>query len=172
VKILGVDPGLGGALAVISEDNGRIQFVEVIDTPTEGEDARREVSPLVLNFIQRHAPAAAYVERGQAMPTDGGSSAFQFGKAYGAIRMAIKGCLVPLTTIESRAWKTALALPSRPRSEYRQAKEDSRQKALELFPEGAEALARVMDHGRAEACLIAYYGMMLAGYRPAIAAAS
>lgn len=164
--ILGIDPGLGGALAVISRVGTTTRLVEAIDTPTEGEDARREVSASVLNFIQQHRPDVAYIERAQAMPGDGGSSAFIYGKAYGAVRMAVRGCLVMLVTIEVRAWKTALDLPSRPRSEYRQAKEDSRQKALQLFPEGAERFRRVGDHGRAEAALIAYYGMMLAGGQP------
>lgn len=178
MKVLGVDPGLNGGLAIVARDgdSAPIRLLEAIDTPTEGEGPSREVSPLVLNFIAKWKPDAAYIERAQAMPSvrsdgthrhqGGATSAFVYGGAYFSLRLAIRGCLVPLTRIESRAWKNALELPQRSADEYRQAKEDSRQKALQLFPDTPGYFDRVMDHNRAEAALIAYYGMTLAGGRP------
>lgn len=154
--ILGVDPGLTGALAVVDLDGIRPRLVEVIDVPTIGEDHQREVCPSVLTFIQRVRPSAAYMERSQAMPDQGASSGFIYGAAYGALRMAVRGCLIPLIRVESRAWKRAHQLP------VGATKEDSRQRALHLFPEGATAFQRVMDHNRAEAALIAWYGATLA----------
>jgi hypothetical protein len=180
MRVLGVDPGLNGGLAVVARDgdSAPIRLLEVIDTPTEGEGPSREVSPLVLTFIQKWRPDCAYIERAQAMPSTrsdgtfrhqgGSTSAFVYGGAYFAVRLAIRGCLVPLSRIESRAWKTALELPPRTADEYRQAKEDARQKALQLFPDTPGYFDRVMDHNRAEAALIACYGMMLAGGRPAM----
>ncbi len=155
MKILGVDPGLRGALAVVTPSDGRIALAAVIDVPVIGDGAGREVCPSVLTFIQVHAPKAAYIERAQAMPDQGASSGFLYGSVSGALKMAIRGCLVPLTRVEPTAWKRALQLP--PGS----SKEDSRQKAIQLFPEGATTFARVMDHNRAEAALIAWYGAKL-----------
>jgi hypothetical protein len=168
MKVLGCDPGLNGGLAVVARDGGSspIRLLEAIDVPTEGEG--EEVSPEVLNFIAKWRPDAAYIERAQAFPGQGISSAFVYGGAYFALRLAIRGCLVPLTRIESRAWKAALEMPARSREERPQAKEDSRQKALQLFPDMPGYFDRRMDHNRAEASLIAYYGMMLAGSTPAI----
>lgn len=161
ITILGIDPGLQGGLAVVTRDgdDGRIRLVEAIDVPTEGTDAAREVSPSVLTFIQKHRPAAAYMERAQAMPDQGASSGFIYGAAYGALRLAVRGCLVPLTRIESRAWKRAHGLPTGSEKEH------SRQIAIHLFPEGWGYFERVRDHNRAEAALIAYYGVMLAHSR-------
>lgn len=159
-KILGIDPGLSsGALAVVSRDDASapIRFVEVIDVPLgESDDGTREVRASVLTFIQNHGPDAAYIERAQAMPAQGSSSGFNYGTAYGALRMAVRGCMVPLTRVESRAWKRAHGF------ETGADKEASRQRALALFPEAAAVLQRVGDHDRAEALLIAWYGMSLA----------
>lgn len=168
MRVLGIDPGLEGGLAVTARDgdSAPIRLLEVVDTPTEGEGPSREVSALVLTFIQKWRPDCAYIERAQAFPAQGSSSGFIFGKAYGALRLAVRGCLVPLTTIEARAWRNAHELAPRPREEYRQAKEDARQKALQLFPDMPGYFDRVGDHNRAEAALIACYGMMLAGGRP------
>lgn len=153
--VLGIDPGLTGGLAVVDAGNGQIRVLEAIDVPTEGEDAKREVSPSVLTFIQKHRPGIAYIERAQAMPDQGASSGFNYGKGYGALRMAVRGCLVPLTTIEATAWKRAHGLPAG------SDKEHSRQLALHLFPEAIGYFERVKDHGRAEAALIAWYGATL-----------
>lgn len=153
--VLGIDPGLTGGLAIVTGDRDvRARLVEAIDVPCEGEGPKREVSPSVLDFISKHKPDAAYIERAQAMPDQGSSSGFIYGKAYGALRMAVRGMRIPLTTIESTAWKKAHSL-------IKTGKEDSRLRALSLLPEGADFLARKKDHGRAEAALIAWYGLLL-----------
>lgn len=61
-------------------------------------------------------------------------------------------CAVPLEIIEPTAWKRFWKLPPKD-------KERSRQRALELFPSAHSLLARKLDHGRAEAALIALYGI-------------
>jgi hypothetical protein len=40
-------------------------------------------------------------------------------------------------------------------------KETSRQRALQLFPDQAVTLARKKDHARADAMLLAYFGLKL-----------
>ena len=108
MKILGVDPGLNGGLAFLARDTDTapIRLLEAIDVPTEGEGPSREVSPEILNYIAKWRPDAAYIERAQAMPirrsgaegqAGGATSAFVYGGAYFSIRLAIRGCLVPLT---------------------------------------------------------------------------
>ena len=57
-----------------------------------------------------------------------------------------------MAVIRSTAWKKAHALIKR-------GKEDSRQRAIKLFP-GAKGFERKLDHNRAEAALIAWYGVM------------
>ena len=153
--VLGVDPGLSGGLAVIAGITGSSpRLIEAVDVPTTGEKAKRRVDvATVLAFLQTHSPEHAFIERAQAMPEQGSSSGFIYGRAVGALEASIDGMQIPLTVIESTAWKKAHAL-------IKCGKEDSRQRAIRLFPGNHNFFARVKDHNRAEAALIAYFGLM------------
>jgi crossover junction endodeoxyribonuclease RuvC len=153
MKVLGIDPGLSGGLAVV-ESGDRPRIIGIIDVPTTGEKAKRRVDVAkVLAFLWEHRPDHAIIERAQAMPEQGASSGFIYGRAVGALEAIVEGMQVPLTVIESTAWKKAHALIKR-------GKEDSRQRAIKLFP-AAAGFERKLDHNRAEAALIAWYGVML-----------
>ena len=157
--ILGVDPGLSGGLALVrtGEFGGAPMLVAVADVPTTGEKAKRRVDVgKVLAFLRTNGTIShAVIERAQAMPDQGASSGFVYGRAVGALEACIEGLLIPHTVIESTSWKKANGLIKRQ-------KEDSRQRAIKLFP-GAAGFERKLDHNRAEAALIAWYGLLLLG---------
>lgn len=154
--ILGIDPGLSGGLTILK--GGRDQrptIVNCIDVPTSGEKAKRRVDALgVISFIQQCPPDFAFIERAQAMPDQGSSSGFIYGRAVGALETCVDGLGIPLQVIESTAWKKAFSL-------LKTQKEDSRQAAIRMFPGGHDYFSRKMDHNRAESALIAAYGRML-----------
>jgi hypothetical protein len=50
-------------------------------------------------------PQHAVIARAQAMPKQGASSGFKYGRATGAIEAVIACCENPLTIIEPTAWK-------------------------------------------------------------------
>lgn len=151
--VLGVDPGLSGGLAVVA--GSPVRLLEVIDVPTTGTKAKRRIETLaVMRLLQSHQIDHAYIERAQAMPKQGSSSGFIYGRAVGALEACIEGMLIPLTVIEPTAWKKAHAL-------MKCEKEDSRQRAIRLFPGNHNFFDRKMDHNRAEAALIAWYGAMM-----------
>lgn len=154
--VLGIDPGLSGGLAAVAGfPNNHPKLLEAVDVPTTGEGAKRRVDVVqVLAFIQKHKPTRAVIERAQAMPDQGSSSGFIYGRAVGALEASVDGMMIPLTVIESSAWKKAHAL-------IKCGKEDSRQRAIRLFPEEQRFFARKLDHNRAEAALIAHYGLSL-----------
>jgi hypothetical protein len=56
-------------------------------------------------WLLAHQPDHAVIERAQAMPKQGASSGFKYGRAVGAIEAAIALCGVPLTIIEPTTWK-------------------------------------------------------------------
>jgi crossover junction endodeoxyribonuclease RuvC len=150
---LGVDPGIHGGLAVVSDDDDRIALVDALDIPISGTGAGERVDAIAVRaFNEQHAPAFAFVERAQAMPRQGASSGFKYGRAVGALETAIMMCAIPFEIIEPTTWKRFWKLP--PKN-----KERSRQRALELFPAAHMLLARKKDHGRAEAALIALFGL-------------
>lgn len=155
--VLGIDPGLSGGLAIVSGMPGeRARLLDAIDVPTSGEKAkRRVVAAKVIAFIMKHKPDYAFIERAQAMPDQGASSGFIYGRAVGALEACAEGCQVSLDVIESTAWKKAHGL-------IKTGKEDSRARALRLFSADADRFFdRKKDHNRAEAALIALYGLML-----------
>ena len=154
-RILGVDPGIRGGLAIVSVDaNGAApQFIDAIDIPVAGVGAKERVDVLAIrSWIERHPPEHALIERAQAMPKQGASSGFKYGRAVGAIEAVVACCAIPLTIVEPTAWKKFHALRGGD-------KEAGRQRALQLFPTAHELLAHKKDHGRGEAALIALYGL-------------
>jgi crossover junction endodeoxyribonuclease RuvC len=154
MNILGVDPGIRGGLAIVAVDaNGTApQLVDAIDIPVAGVGAKERVDVLAIrNWIEQHAPQHALIERGQAMPKQGASSGFKYGRAVGAIEAVIACCAIPLTIVEPSVWKKFHGLRGGD-------KEASRQRALQLFPSAHALLARKRDHGLAEAALIALSG--------------
>lgn len=158
--VLGVDPEIRGGLAVVN-DGGVGTLVDAIDIPVIGSGARERVDVAAVRaLIERHKPALALIERAQAMPRQGSSSGFKYGRAVGALEAAVALSGIPLEIIEPATWKRAWRLPGKD-------KEAARQRALQLFPAAHTLLARKLDHGRAEAALIALYGLQNSRAAPA-----
>jgi hypothetical protein len=116
VKILGVDPGLSGALAIVETINGVPVLVDAIDMPATGSGAKARVDIIAAaSWIAKHAPSMAYVERAQAFPGQGASSGFSYGRAVGSIEATIALCQIPMILVEASVWKRRLHLRARTR---------------------------------------------------------
>jgi crossover junction endodeoxyribonuclease RuvC len=151
--LLGIDPGIRGGLAVVSDGNGVGTLVGATDIQTVGDGARERVAVLAMrDWITRHKPDLAVIERAQAMPRQGSSSGFKYGRAVGALEATVILSCIPIEIVEPTAWKRFWKLPAKD-------KERSRQRALELFPAAYDLFARKKDHGRAEAALLALYSL-------------
>ena len=161
---LGIDPGIHGALAGVTITTDGPRIVDAFDIPTIGVKAKERVNVhAVQEWILKHGPFRAFIERAQAMPKQGASSGFKYGRSVGAIEAVIAANNIPLEIVEPSLWKRALHLRGGD-------KEGARQYALQLFPHAHHLLSRKKDHQRAEAMLIAYFGawfLMLAKPAPA-----
>jgi crossover junction endodeoxyribonuclease RuvC len=81
---LGIDPGLSGAIALLR--NG--EYAEVWDMPTmgRGSGSKQQINAAeVARILRECPPCTAYMELVGAMPGQGVSSMFNFGKAAGAV---------------------------------------------------------------------------------------
>lgn len=150
--ILGVDPGLNGALALLDVVAGTLA---VHDMPTiaAGTNSKRVVDEAALaRLVDLHAKDIkhAYVERVSAMPGQGVTSMFSFGTSYGIVRGVIAANFIPVTLVQPQRWKSTLSVPA--------AKAGARARASQLLPAFAGLWPLVKHDGRAEAALIAYYG--------------
>lgn len=143
--ILGIDPGVSGAIAFFfSETHDR---VAVEDVPTVAGEISAH---LLADRIKTFGPSIAIIERVSAMPGQGVSSMFGFGVSFGQARGVIGALNIPLHYVTPTKWKKHFRLSSD--------KEEARELAIRLFPTCAASFARKKDHGRAEAALIARYG--------------
>lgn len=170
MRILGIDPGKSGAAAVL--DGGRV--LDAIDIPLADD----EVDVLALaDWIQLMKPEQAWIELVHPMPSAvgteivagfgpidterrsmGASSAFYYGGAVYAIRATVTLCGVKRSLVTPGVWKKHFGLKGGKHTTAAQRKEQSRLRALEMWPQAAGLLARKRDAGRAEAMLIAKYG--------------
>jgi crossover junction endodeoxyribonuclease RuvC len=148
IRILGVDPGIRGGLAIVAiNDDDAPDVVDIIDIPVAGVKARERVDVLAIRcWISGHKVQHAFIERAQALPKQGASSGFKYGRATGALEAVLACCEILMTVVEPSTWKKAHRGGD---------KEGGRQRALQLFPAAHALLAGKKDHGRGEAALIA-----------------
>jgi crossover junction endodeoxyribonuclease RuvC len=147
-RYLGVDPGLSGALAIVETINGVPALVDATDMPVTGTGPKARVDIIATaEWIAKHAPSMAFIERAQAYPGQGASSGFSYGRAVGAVEAVVALCSIPMTLVEPSIWKRTLHLKGKD-------KEGARQRALQLFPAQHALLALRKWHGRAEAALL------------------
>jgi crossover junction endodeoxyribonuclease RuvC len=153
MNIIAFDPGLNGSRAVLSR-NG---LVVADDLPTIGEGTQRRVDAANLaDLIREHGPyRLAVVEQVHAMPKNGAASMFRFGQAYGTILGVLGAIAIPVRLVTPTQWKKAMGLDS--------SAETSRARAIETWPHHAGLFARKKDHNRAEAALLALWGLRHGG---------
>lgn len=143
--ILGIDPGLSGAIAFFFPSHAELIAAE--DVPI----ADGEIDAATLSArIEQMRPTFAIIERVASMPRQGVSSTFKFGAAYGVVRGIVGSLKIPSHLVTPTKWKRHFNLSSD--------KEESRALALRLWPARAELFSRKKDHGHAEAALLARYG--------------
>lgn len=152
--ILGVDPGLSGALAVV--DDGGIR--EILDMPTvlirRGKTDKAEViHEPILKLALSYKLRAVFVEQVGGLPGQSASAAFNFGRAAAAPEYLMRGMHLRVERVPPQRWQKALNVPK--------GKDGSREMAARLWPKAAGLFSRKKDDGRAEAALIAEYGRRL-----------
>jgi crossover junction endodeoxyribonuclease RuvC len=157
VRIIGIDPGISGAIAAYDGSNVYVEDVPTIAIKkTKGKGEKNVINMAGLadlfNFMFAGADHA-YIERVGPMPGQGVTSMFNFGGAYYALQMGVAMMQTPYTLISPVEWKAKMGLNSDG--------EKSRMRALQLFPRQAAYFQRKMDHNRAEAGLLAWYGYQI-----------
>lgn len=160
--ILGIDPGLSGALAFLDPERA---LMRVVDMPTfEFETTRKRVKVdpyAIVREIEEQEISNLYFEDVAASPQMGTVSAFSFGEGKGILMGAAAAKGIPITQVKPAQWKKLMRVPADKRAAV--------QRASQLFPAVAALFkgprGGVYD-GRAEAALIALFGAMELGRTP------
>jgi len=154
MRVIGIDPGLSGAVAVLTGTDSLAVFDMPTMTVERNGKAKRQVSASELAeiiYIMKNDNCHVYCERVGAMAGQGVTSVFSFGRSFGMIEGILAAFKLPVTYVAPATWVKAVGRG--------QGKDASRARAMEIFPNNQTDFKRVKDDGRADAALIAYWGI-------------
>lgn len=120
MRILGIDPGLSGGVALVNFDQERQNIVTGFLMPTQEVVApkgkkRRSVDVYHLSRLidaqqQEDIIHAAVIERVGAMPGQGVASTFNFGRAFGSVEGVVAANFIPIVYAAPAKWKKEMRL--------------------------------------------------------------
>lgn len=152
VKVIGVDPGLNGGIAIFDGKTVRCFTMPTYEVEVRKrkrrEIDRRRLHNIFLDGAFYGVCNRVYVEKVHSMPQQSSQSMFSFGKAYGVILGMIASWEWDVVDVPPKTWQKELGVL--------EGKEGSIITATALMPNG---VGEWHSHdGLAEAGLIAYYG--------------
>jgi len=152
MRIIGIDPGLSGGIAVLDD----LKIFEIFDMPimSEGKKNKNQLnSAQLVNIIKKHiilGKTFVIVEQVSAMPGQGVTSMFNFGQTFGSIKGIAAALNLPIFYVRPNKWKKHFEL-------INSSKDASRTKVIEMYPSISERLSKKKDVNKADAILIARY---------------
>jgi len=153
MKIIGIDPGLSGGIAIL--ENNKV--LNIFDMPVmpEGKKNKRQLNSaqlvkLIKDNIINKEEVAVIVEQVNAMPGQGVTSMFNFGQTFGAIKGVCAALSLPIFFVRPSKWKKHFEL-------INSSKDASRTKAIEMYPTLSNELSKKKDVNKSDAILIARY---------------
>ena len=153
MKIIGIDPGLSGAIAVMHDK----KVINMYDMPVmaEGKKNKRQLnSSQLVNIIKENInegeETIVVVEQVNAMPGQGVTSMFNFGQTFGAIKGVCAALKLPIFFVRPSKWKKYFEL-------INSSKDSSRTKVIEMYPTLSGQLAKKRDVNKSDAILIAKF---------------
>ena len=153
MKIIGIDPGLSGAIAIL--ENNKVLNIFDIPVMSEGKKNKKQLnSAQLVNIIKENTEnddeIVVVVEQVNAMPGQGVTSMFNFGQTFGAIKGICAALELPIFFIRPSKWKKHFEL-------INSSKDSSRTKVIEMYPSLANQLSKKKDVNKSDAILIARF---------------
>ena len=156
--VVGIDPGVTGAIACVdSHGTCAVEDLPVIEMGGAGRTQRKLCGRGLAELVRRFVPAGegcmVVLEDVHAMPAgkSGGAANTSLLHSKGVIEGVLGVLRMPPQLVNSQRWKGFYGLGSD--------KALALEKARTLYPGAQTRLARQKDHNRAEALLIAHFGL-------------
>ena len=153
MRIIGIDPGLSGGIAVLDD----LKIYDIFDMPimSEGKKNKNQLnSAQLVNIINEHVlkneDTFVIVEQVSAMPGQGVTSMFNFGQTFGSIKGICAALKLPIFYVRPAKWKKHFEL-------INSSKDASRTKVIEMYPSISSRLTKKKDVNKADAILIASF---------------
>lgn len=155
--IVGVDPGLDGAIVMYDAATGGLTPFEMptLEKPISGKKTTRRIIDeanvlATFQFLADCGAKTAYIEQVSGRTGQSATAAFNFGQGYGVVRMAARAAGLAIEAVTPQVWKLAMRAPKD--------KGLARARASDLLPTHAHHWKLKRQDGVAEAALIAVYG--------------
>ena len=153
MRIIGIDPGLSGGIAILDD----LKIFDIYDMPimSEGKKNKNQLnSAQLVNIIKKNlipnGDTFLIVEQVSAMPGQGVTSMFNFGQTFGSIKGICAALNLPIFFVRPAKWKKHFDL-------INSSKDASRTKVIEMYPSISSRLSKKKDVNKADAILIARY---------------
>ena len=153
MRIIGIDPGLSGGIAILDD----LKIYDIFDMPimSEGKKNKNQLnSAQLVNILNEHVlkkeNTFVIVEQVSAMPGQGVTSMFNFGQTFGSIKGICAALGLPIFYVRPAKWKKHFEL-------INSSKDASRTKVIEMYPSISSKLTKKKDVNKADAILIARY---------------
>ena len=153
--IIGIDPGIKGAICILKDG----EILDVFDMPTMsiGKKNKSQVNgSQIFNEIQKaiihrdKKEIKVVIEQVSAMPGQGVTSMFNFGQSFGILKGICSSMQLPMYFVRPAKWKKYFNL-------LNSQKDASRTKAIEIFPYFSQQLSKKKDSNKADAILISSF---------------
>ena len=152
MRIIGIDPGLSGGIAILDD----LKIFDLFDMPimSEGKKNKNQLnSAQLVNIIKKNIISEetfVIVEQVSAMPGQGVTSMFNFGQSFGILKGICSAMHLPVYYVRPAKWKKYFNL-------INSEKDASRTRAIEIFPYFSSQLSKKKDNNKADAILIASF---------------
>lgn len=168
MKVIGIDPGISGAFACFNADSKVATFLDMPSYKIQAKGSRgRAKSELdmhaIIDYLLGHDAedeVVCVIEKQQAFPTSkakgGSQGVVSTGTTmmnYGILLGIITALRIPCERVAAASWKRKMM------ADMPKEKDASIVVAKRLLPTAAGDLTRKKDHGRADALLLALYGI-------------
>ncbi len=153
MKVIGIDPGLSGAIAIIKDN--KVLSIHDMPVMSEGKKNKRQLNSaqlvkIIKDNVENKEDTRVIVEQVNAMPGQGVTSMFNFGQTFGAIKGICAALGLPIFFVRPSKWKKHFEL-------INSSKDASRTKAIEMYPLLSNELAKKKDVNKSDAILIARF---------------
>lgn len=156
MKIIGIDPGKSGALALFDSEVGRHgEITQIWDMPWQwvrvsGEPRKAVCAVGIQRTLLESEATHAVIEKVGGLPGQSGSASFTFGFGVGLVHASAIALAMVIENPSPMLWKAKMRAPKN--------KNAARARATEMLPHARHWWPNVGHDGRAEAALLALYG--------------
>ena len=125
-KIIAIDPGQKGGIAVFSVDAGKV--ISLVKMPESPQD--------LYNYLKKYSTnSRCYLEKvGGITGSGGANSMFNFGKGFGHLEMCLIVLKIPTNEVTPQKWQKSLQLGHNGDKTTDECKTKLKIRAQQLFP--------------------------------------